>query len=94
MPSRSNLLLVFPDLAHHNLATLLRHGLRVTVNSDDLAYFGGYIADNMVASADALNLSQDELVQLARNSFLASFLDEEDTRHRLSEIDRFVGAGG
>lgn len=81
----------FPDVAHHNLAVLLRYGLRVTVNSDDPAYFGGYIADNMVASAAALNLSQDELVQLARNSFLASFLDEEETRQRLSEIDRFVG---
>jgi adenosine deaminase len=81
----------FPDLAHHNLATLLRYGLRVTLNSDDPAYFGGYVADNMVASADALNLSRDELIQLARNSFLASFLDEEETRHRLSEIDGFVG---
>jgi adenosine deaminase len=80
----------FPDLAHHNLAVLLRYGLRVTVNSDDPAYFGGYIADNMVASADALNLSHDELIQLARNSFLASFLDEEETSQCLSEIDSFV----
>jgi adenosine deaminase len=79
---------VFPDLAHHNLALLLRRGLRVTVNSDDPAYFGGYVADNLVASAEALALDDDEIVQLARNSFLASFLGEEDKRLRLAEVDR------
>jgi adenosine deaminase len=78
---------VFPDLAHHNLATLLRLGLRVTVNSDDPAYFGGYVADNLVAVADALALDPGEIVQLARNSFLASFLDEADKASRLAELD-------
>jgi adenosine deaminase len=84
---------VFPDLAHHNLATLLRHGLRVTVNSDDPAYFGGYVADNLLAVAAALALDKTEIVQLARNSFLASFLDEEDKRERLAEVDRAARAG-
>jgi adenine deaminase len=78
---------VFPDLAHHNLAVLLRHGLRVTVNSDDPAYFGGYISDNLVAVAEALALDRAEVVQLARNSFLGSFLDEADKLRRLSEVD-------
>jgi adenine deaminase len=77
----------FPDLAHHNLAVLLRYGLRVTVNSDDPAYFGGYVADNLVAVADALGLDDGEIVQLARNSFLASFLDEAEQRRHLSAID-------
>jgi len=85
---------VFPDLAHHNLATLLRHGLRVTVNSDDPAYFGGYVADNMVAVAEALALDRGEIVQLARNSFLASFLDEAVKRERLSEVDHAATQGG
>jgi adenosine deaminase len=82
----------FPDLAHHNLAALLRGGLRVTVNSDDPAYFGGYVADNLVAVAEALGLDDDEIVQLARNSFLASFLDEADRRRHLSAIDAAVAA--
>ena len=78
----------FPDLAHHNLAALLRDGLRVTVNSDDPAYFGGYVADNLVAVAEALGLDDDEIVQLARNSFLASFLDKAEPRRHLSAIVR------
>ncbi len=66
---------VFPSLAEHNLAELLRRGLLVTVNSDDPAYFGGYVADNLEAVTRALGLSSAEVVQLARNSFVASFLD-------------------
>ena len=83
----------FPDLAHHNLAALLRDGLRVTVNSDDPAYFGGYVSDNLAEAADALGLDDGEIVQLARNSFLASFLDEAEQRRHLSAIDAMVGAG-
>ena len=81
---------VFPDMAHHNLAVLLRRGLRVTVNSDDPAYFGGYVAENMVAAAVALSLDRADIVQLARNSFLASFLAETDKRQRLADLDRFA----
>jgi adenine deaminase len=81
---------VFPDLAHHNLATLLRRGLLVTVNSDDPAYFGGYVADNMEASAEALGLEDAELLQLARNSFIASFLPQPARNQHLAELDRFA----
>ncbi len=81
---------VFPDLAHHNLAALLRRGLQVTVNSDDPAYFGGYVADNMEAAAEALGLGEAELLQLARNSFTASFLSEPERHQRLAEFDRFA----
>ena len=89
----SNLKLqVVPSLEQHNLATLLRRGLLVTVNSDDPAYFGGYVADNLLAVADALDLEDAEVVQLARNSFTASFLGEGDKQTHLASIDRVVSS--
>jgi adenosine deaminase len=81
---------VFPNLRAHNLKQLLDRGLLVTVNSDDPAYFGGYVADNFTASASALDLSRDDLLRLARNSFAASFLDDEPRRAYLDEVDRFA----
>ena len=84
---------VFPTLADHNLAELLRRGLRVTINSDDPAYFGGYIADNYIATAGALGLTRAEVVQLARNSFLASFLDERERQPHLDAIDALALRG-
>jgi adenosine deaminase len=77
---------VFPSLEQHNLARLLRRGLRVTVNSDDPAYFGGYVSDNLEAVAGALALEPVEIVQLARNSILASFLDDAAKHRHLEEI--------
>lgn len=75
----SNLKLrVVKDLKDHNLAHLLRRGVAVTVNSDDPAYFGGYIGDNYRAVAAALELTSDELKQLATNAIDAAFVD--DTR--------------
>jgi adenosine deaminase len=83
---------VFDSLADHDLATLLRRGLRVMVNSDDPAYFGGYVGDNLRESITALGLTDDEVLQLARNSFLSSFLDDDDVRQRyLDEVDAFAG---
>lgn len=71
----SNLkLCVFDNLSKHNLADFLRRGVLVTVNADDPAYFGGYVADNYLAVANALKLSRTELAQLADNSIIASFL--------------------
>jgi adenine deaminase len=81
---------VFPSLAEHNLKSLLDRGLCVTVNSDDPAYFGGYVAENFRAARDALRLTRDDVVRLARNSFEASFLDPEEKRRRIAELDRFV----
>jgi adenosine deaminase len=66
---------VFDRMADHNLKTLLEKGLCVTVNSDDPAYFGGYLQDNYLAVAEALSLTRAQLAQLARNSIEASFLD-------------------
>jgi adenosine deaminase len=83
----SNLkLCVVKDLREHNLARLLRAGLCVTINSDDPAYFGGYMNSNFVATADALQLSREELVQLAANSFTASFAPTEQKQRWLEEL--------
>lgn len=71
-------LCVFDDLSRHNLRELLRRGLVATVNSDDPAYFGGYINQNFVETLDALDLTGGELVTLARNSFEASFASDAD----------------
>lgn len=69
-------LCVFPRLEQHNLKQLLDAGLKVTINSDDPAYFGGYIAQNYVDTARALGLSRAELKRIARNSLEASFVPE------------------
>jgi adenosine deaminase len=81
---------VFPNLEQHNLKRMLDRGLLVTVNSDDPAYFGGYVGDNLGAAGAALKLSQYDLVQLARNSFKASFLSESEKQGYLSEIDQLL----
>ncbi len=84
----SNLKLrVVDDMRAHPLKRMLDLGLMATVNSDDPAYFGGYLLDNYMAVAEALDLSRDDLVALARNSILGSFLDEEAKARHLSRID-------
>ena len=88
----SNLKLqVVPDLRRHNLARLLRQGAMVTVNSDDPAYFGAYVADNYLAGAQAMGLSRAELTQLARNSILASFLPQAQKADLLNRLDEHAG---
>jgi adenine deaminase len=67
---------VFDRMEDHNLKRLLRGGLCVTVNSDDPAYFGGYLAENYLAAYRALGLSRADILQLANNSFEASFLSQ------------------
>src|SRR5207247_7550171 len=80
---------VFPTLQQHNLKQLLHRGLMVTVNSDDPAYFGGYVGDTFQAAAAALQLSRAHLVTLARNSFTAPFLPEDHRRAHLHTLLRF-----
>jgi len=83
----SNLkLCVVDDMASHPLKRMLELGLVVTVNSDDPAYFGGYVNDNYVAVAEALGLGETEIVKLARNSFDASLLDDADRTRLLGEL--------
>jgi adenosine deaminase len=78
---------VFPRMEHHNLKRLLEAGLRVTVNSDDPAYFGGYILENYLAVERALGLTRAQLATLARNSIEGSFLDVAAKRRWRAAID-------
>ena len=78
----SNLRLkVVDDLSLHPLKAMLNAGLRVTINSDDPAYFGGYLNDNFIAITESLSLTKQEILQLVHNSFEASFLPQ-NTRQR------------
>jgi adenosine deaminase len=81
---------VFDQMAHHNLKALLEQGLCVTVNSDDPAYFGGYMQDNFLAVTEALSLSHVQLAQLARNSIEASFLEPAGKQHWYAGIDQLL----
>jgi len=91
----SNLKLgVVRSLADHNLKRLLDRGLCVTINSDDPAYFGGYVAENYRAAAAALGLGREDIVRLARNSFTASFLDPAAKRAWHERIDAYTRSGG
>ncbi|WP_336041627.1 adenosine deaminase [Acinetobacter dispersus] len=83
----SNLkLCVVNDMGEHNIRRLLQQGVHVTVNSDDPSYFGGYMNDNFVAIQQALDLSNDELKQLAINSFEASFISDEEKQKWIAEV--------
>jgi adenosine deaminase len=86
----SNLKLrVFPSLAEHNLGHMLDAGLIATVNSDDPAYFGGYVNENFTQTFAALGLNSAHAFQLASNSFSASFIDASAKRiyqDRLTEL--------
>jgi adenosine deaminase len=89
----SNLkLCVVGDMEAHPIDEMLRLGLRATVNSDDPAYFGGYINDNYRAAAAGRALSADQLATLARNSFLGSFLSDEEQAPHLARLDAYVDA--
>jgi len=81
---------VFPSMKQHNLKQLLDAGLMVTINSDDPAYFGGYIADNYIAAQTALGLSREELHRIAANSFAASFLPQAARQDLTRELDDYV----
>ena len=89
----SNLKLgVVPSLRDHPLKKMVDVGLKVTVNSDDPAYFGGYINENITELAGALRLAKDDVVQLARNSFEASFLTTEEKSARIAELEAYLAA--
>lgn len=77
-------------MANHNLKQLLEAGLCVTINSDDPAYFGGCIAENFQQVKAALKLTFEEIYQLARNSFQASFLTAEEKQVFLDELNAFI----
>jgi len=76
----------------HPIDTMLRKGLRATINSDDPAYFGGYVGENYRAVAKGRGLDRDDLVTLARNSFLGSFLPDDAVAAHLARLDAYVEA--
>jgi len=79
-------------MENHPLKRMLEKGLRATVNSDDPAYFGGYMNENFQAVADALDLTEEHLITLSRNAFLASFIDSDAKRLFLKQLDRFANS--
>ncbi len=83
---------VFDSIADHSLKRLLDRGVMVTINSDDPAYFGGYVGDNYLAVQAALGLDTSDLHQLAANSIRASFLDDADKAALLADLDQYVAA--
>jgi adenine deaminase len=87
----SNLRLrVIDELIHHPLRRMMDKGLVVTVNSDDPAYFGGYVGDNFRAVAGALSLTREEIVAIARNSVQASLMPAAEKLSLLAEVDRVL----
>lgn len=80
---------VFNSIAEHNLKRLLALGLCITVNSDDPAYFGGYLAENLEAVQEGLGLSGGDIYRLAKNSFVATFLPDDKKRELLRELDNY-----
>jgi len=86
-PLSNTRLRVCPAMQQHPLLKLLERGLLVTVNSDDPAYFGGYLNANFSALIEALEPSREQLVQLAKNGFTASFMDEGSKSRWIEKID-------
>ncbi len=80
-------LCVFDQLASHNVRQMLEAGVCVTINSDDPAYFGGYLLDNWVQTVDALELNAQHAYQLARNSLQASFVTAAQRQAWLAQLD-------
>jgi adenosine deaminase len=87
-------LCVFPELRQHNLCRMLEAGVRVTINSDDPAYFGGYLLDNYLQTFAALGLEARHARTLAANSLSASFAPAADKTRWLRELDQLFAAAG
>ena len=80
---------VFPTIEQHNLKQLLDHDLCATVNSDDPAYFGGYVTENFLAVEEALKLGREDIYRLAMNSFQAAFLSQPEKQKLLDELEEY-----
>ncbi|WP_244225155.1 adenosine deaminase [Vibrio aquaticus] len=89
-PLSNTKLKVFERMEDHNIVELLRRGLCVTINSDDPAYFGGYMNDNFKAVAESHQMSEQELAMFTRNAIMASFISEEQKSHLLDKLGQFV----
>ena len=83
-------LCVVDDMKNHPLPQMIKAGLRVTINSDDPAYFGGYLNQNYEAVSDILDNNHETLAQLARNSFSSSFISETAKQQLVNEVDAYM----
>jgi len=81
---------VFDHIASHNFKQMLERDLCVTINSDDPAYFGGYLTENFVATQEGLDLSREDIYRVVRNSFEATFLDDDAKNGLIAELDEYV----
>jgi adenine deaminase len=89
-PLSNHKLCVVDDLARHPLPAMLEAGLKVTLNSDDPAYFGGYVNRNYEAMADQTGVTRDQLVEIAINSFAGSFLPEAEKARHVSAVGAYT----
>ncbi|RQW63037.1 adenosine deaminase [Vibrio viridaestus] len=89
-PLSNTKLKVFQNMKDHNIVELLKQGLCVTINSDDPAYFGGYMTDNFVAVAEALPTTKEELAQFTLNAIEASFISNEEKARMTKTVLEFV----
>lgn len=89
-PLSNHKLCVVEDLTKHPVPEMLRQGLNVTLNSDDPAYFGGYVNRNYEAMADHAGVTREQLIQIARNSFEGAFLPDEDKARHIAEVDAYA----
>ncbi|MBI4669664.1 MAG: adenosine deaminase, partial [Elusimicrobia bacterium] len=80
---------VFKCLKNHNIKKLLKKGLQVTINSDDPAYFGGYVAENLFETAKALKLTREDIYRIELNAFEASFLPQKEKQKYICELSKF-----
>jgi len=78
------------SIEKHTVKKMLDRGMLITINSDDPAYFGGYVNENLLAIAEAFKLTEQEIAQLARNSFEAAFLSEERRLELEKNLDQFI----
>lgn len=85
---------VVKDIKQHPLKTMMDKGLMVTINSDDPAYFGGYMNENYLAVANGLNLSKEDIYQLAVNSFEASFLNKNEKKQMIEKVKKYFRENG
>jgi adenosine deaminase len=91
-PLSNQRLAVTPDLAAHPLKEMIDAGLNVTINSDDPAYFGGYVGANFIAAAEQMRLDRADLARCARNSLEAAFVQTDATRRALKVLDGMSAA--
>ncbi|MGF1733813.1 adenosine deaminase [Photobacterium satsumensis] len=81
---------VFADIAEHNIVDLLKQGVLVTINSDDPAYFGGYLNDNYLAVAEAFDLTKQDVAKFSENAIQASFLSGEKKRLLQQKLEHYL----